>query len=59
MQVNLYITLVVLHTQLVTNNLQNWHMIMELSIEVSVLSVNFDLNGILPAVTFENRSNNF
>ena len=50
MQVNLYITLVVQHTQLVRNNLQNWHIIIEFYVEVSVLSINFYLNSIFLTV---------
>ena len=45
--------LVVLHTQLVTANLQNLHigLIIELSVEVCDVSNNFDLNSIFPIVS--------
>ena len=45
--------LVVLHTQLVTANLQILHvgLIIELSVEVYVVSNSFDLNSIFPIVS--------
>ena len=44
--------LVVLHTQLVTDNLQNLHigLIIELSVEICIVSNSFDLNSIFPIV---------